>query len=229
MTSMTGFSGFDRFDAWVLKAVICFMLITVYMGMNHPQSMHVGTMLLAALFSGMFAAGRLLWSFLPKPAGYKGLWRTIVPKPQPLRVLTSMSTMSRHQLNSLGVMNMPVPAAMVIFRDIYKSCGMNRVTYFTVDRRDRAYDYHGIADACAVPNRQEGMVNIFWYEEQETTPPDPAAERPWEFPSLTESQRLKLLRIAVPSAFWLQDDFFSGITGPSQAFFDAFAKRFNHD
>lgn len=191
MTEMTGFKGFDRFDKWVLMTVIGFMSITIWIGTHAPSYMNGGTCLLAGLVSGMSALGWQLWRALPKPAGYQGLWKALKPKqrimswfppPEPLRVLDSMSTMSRYQLDRIREANPTKEQALECFRNMYTFSGRT-ITHFTVDYRDRAYDpigayrvVDGIAPAMEAPNRQEGMVNIFWYTDYMPPAPPPPPE-----------------------------------------------------
>jgi hypothetical protein len=169
---MTGFRNFDRFDRWILTTVIIFMVTTIWLATHAPASMSVTTMLLAALGSGMLASGRLIWRALPKPPRRLSFF----PPTEPLRVLTSMSTMARFEFDTIASRCGNNKQAMLSeFRSIYKSDGMNSVTHFTVDRRDRAYDpigayktVDGVSPACEVPAGRSDMINIFWYVEQPT-------------------------------------------------------------
>lgn len=168
---MIGFKNFDRFDRWVLTFVTIFGAITVWVATHAPASMSVTTMLLSALVSCMFASGRLIWRVLPKPPSMN-----FFPPAEPLRVLTSMSTMSKGKFDNLTKGRTKTDALNMLkqqyWDEVYGRSTLHNVTHFTVDCRDRAHDpicgkqYSptGISPAMPVPHREPGMVNIFWYE-----------------------------------------------------------------
>jgi hypothetical protein len=165
---VTGFSRFDKFDGFMLATGTGFVVVSGWIG-----SFAIICGFIWLMFAAVALGVKNLVRIAPPP-GWKGWRATLLPPAPPLRVLDSMSTMSRYQFDHIAESCGNNRHEMLErFRVIYSGLGV-KTTHFTVDRRDRCYDpigayrsVDGISPACPAPARQDNMINLFWYSEKE--------------------------------------------------------------